>query len=436
VIISFIDQIIDLSNKAKVKAILKLKMVEEDAIDLLTVRELRDRCGQLGLDTKGLRLKGDFVQALTDHNHNELKARCSAIGLNTEGGTEELRKRLNDYNYDDSAPNTQMSQLSDIDEGDENESERSTTPRRRTRGRSVDLNSRRLSGLSTRSRTRSSSRDKRGSESERRRSRSRSHSIPKTPTPINDILIGNDDPFEGSPRADQFEQRLANIECKQHLTSDKYNEVLKLQMEHQTKIFNELGSLKEFKENTKSKLDKLESGEMLNKQCGEKVETYFLRLKGAVEAELQSNNLKISQKIKEEIESVNDKFSESIESFNADVESKLTLTATKETYEKMKNKLDNDVAEIWNLINDDVIDEMKLLKSELSEMKLLKSELSKFKILSIVLGLLLIAATNSFPFDAASTFDAMITRFRMCWIWFQQVPAWVFPDESLRQKHV
>ncbi len=70
----------------------------------------------------------------------------------TEHGTEdeELRKRLNDYNYDGSEPNAnaQMSQLSvsDIDEGDENESERSTTPRRRTRGRSVDLNSRRLSG--------------------------------------------------------------------------------------------------------------------------------------------------------------------------------------------------------------------------------------------------------------------------------------------------
>ena len=94
----------------------------------------------------------------------------------------------------------------------------------------------------------------------------------------------------------------------------------------------------------------------------------------------------------------------------------------------MKNKLDNDVTEIWNLINDDIIRDMKLLKSELSEMKLLKSELSKFKILSIVLGLLLI--------DAASTFDAMITRFRMCWICFQQVPAWVFPDESLSQKHV
>ncbi len=70
----------------------------------------------------------------------------------------------------------------------------------------------------------------------------------------------------------------------------------------------------------------------------------------------------------------------------------------------MKKKLDNDVAEIWNLINDDIIDEMKLLKSELSEMKLMKSELFKFKFLSIVLGLLLIAATNSFPFpfDAAT----------------------------------
>jgi len=415
------------------------EMVEEEGIDALKYNALKARCSALGLSCKGK--TDELKQRLKDYN--ELKERCSALGLSTDGKPEEMMQRLNDYN----APNAQTPRLSDIDEEDESESESDrTTPRRRTRGRSVDLNNRRLSGLSTRSRTRSSSRDRRGSEIGRRRS----SSVPKTPTPINDILLGNEDPFEGSPlRADQIEQRLRDIEGKQHSTDDKYGEVVKHQRDIQNQVFsaqnqvyNKLSSLEEFREYAKSKINELENEEEIIKKYREQVNTYLKKhvndtkasivdVKSAFEAEIKSiksESVKMSQTIAVEIKSVKDELSESIKSSNDEADGK--LTATKRTmnekiaeYNGKVEKLGDEVAEVWDLVNDDIIK----LSAAVSEQSELRSELSKLKsqnrsllFMSIFTTFLLVVATDFFPFDAAGAFDAVSTRFKLCWIWFQR----------------
>eukprot|EP00985_Skeletonema_marinoi_P019313 scaffold11018_cov127-Skeletonema_marinoi.AAC.8 len=423
-------------------------MVEEEDIDALKYHDLQARCRALGLSSKGK--TDELKQRLKDYN--ELKTRCSALGLSTDGKPEELRQRLNDYN----APNAQTPRLSDIDEEDESESESDrTTPRRRTRGRSVDLNNRRLSG-----RTRSSSRDRRGSEIGRRRS----SSVPKTPTPINDILLGNEDPFEGSPlRADEIEQRLRNVEGKQHSTDDKYGEVVKHQRDIQNQVFsaqnqvyNKLSSLEEFREYAKSKINELENEEELIKKYREQVNTYLKKhvndtkasivdVKSAFEAEIKSiksESVKMSQTMAVEIKSFKDELSESIKSSNEEADVK--LTATKRTMDDQfaehngkVETLGKEVAEVWDLVNEDIIDEMKMINQKLSaavsEQSELKSELSKLKVelselksrnqnlvfMSILL-LVVVVATDFFPFDAASAFDAVSTRFKLCWIWFQR----------------
>ena len=425
------------------------KMVKKEDIDALKYHDLQARCRALGLSSKG---KTDELKQRLK-NYNELKAKCSTLGLSTDGTPEEMMQRLNDYN----APNAQTPRLSDIDEEDESESESDRTtppPRRRTRGRSVDLNNRRLSGLSTRSRTRSSSRDRRGSEIGRRRS----SSVPKTPTPINDILLGNEDPFEGSPlRADQIEQRLADIEGKQHSTDDKYGEVVKHQRDLQNQVYNELSSLKEFREYAKSKINELKNEEELIRKHREQVNTYLknhvndtkasiVDVKSAFEVEIKSiksESVKMSQTMAVEIKSFKDELSESIKSSNEEADVK--LTATKRTMDDKfaehngkVETLGKEVAEVWDLVNEDIIDEMKMINQKLSaavsEQSELKSELSKLKVelsklksqnrsllfLSIFTTFLLVVATDFFPFDAASAFDAVSTRFKLCWIWFQR----------------
>lgn len=368
-------------------------MARGEDIDSLTVKELIVKCKELGIGTTGKKLrKDDYIQ------------------------------RLNEYN----ALNAQTPRLSDIDEEGESASERSTTPRRRTRGRSVDSDSRRLSlsELSTRSRTRSSSRT-RGNESGRRRS----YSIPKTPTPINDVLMRNEDPFERSPqRAVQLEQRLANIEGKQQSTDDRLGDMA----QNQTGLYQELGCLKEFREHARSKIDKLENGEELIKQFKENVNSYFSRhvrgvnesiakVESAYEGEIESiksENVKTYRKITAEIKSVKGELSSRIE----------TGAAKFDAYKDKVEKMDNDFADVWTIINDHVIEELKILKSEQSK---LKSELSKLKsqirclllLSSMIFGfglLLTIIVTDFVPFNAAIASDAILNRFRLCWIWFQR----------------
>eukprot|EP00984_Skeletonema_dohrnii_P035001 scaffold34594_cov135-Skeletonema_dohrnii-CCMP3373.AAC.2 len=405
-------------------------MVEEEGIDALKYNALKARCSALGLSGKGK--TDELKQRLKDYN--ELKERCSALGLSTDGKPEEMMQRLNDYN----APNAQTPRLSDIDEEDESESESDrTTPRRRTRGRSVDL---KIADKIFVSR--------------------RSSSVPKTPTPINDILLGNEDPFEGSPlRADEIEQRLRNIEGRQHSTDDKYGEVVKHQRDLQNQVYNELSSLKEFREYAKSKINELKNEEELVKKHREQVNKYLKKhvndtndsivdVKSAFEVEIKSiksESVKMSQRITVEIKSVKDELSESIKSSNEGVDGK--LTATKRTmdekfaeYNGKVETLGKEVAEVWDLVNDDIIDEMKLLNQKLSaavsEQSELRSELSKLKVelselksrnqslvfMSIFTALLLVVvvATDFFPFDAAGAFDAVSTRFKLCWIWFQR----------------
>jgi len=93
--------------------------------------------------------------------------------------------------------------------------------------------------------------------------------------------------------------------------------------------------------------------------------------------------------------------------------------------------LGDEVAEVRDLVNDDIINEMKSINQKLSaavsEQSELRSELSKLKsqnrsllFLSIFTTFLLVVATDFFPFDAASAFDAVSTRFKLCWIWFQR----------------
>ena len=185
-------------------------------------------------------------------------------------------------------------QVSDIDEEGEGESETDISRRSSIRGRSVDRrSSRRLSGLSARSLSHG-----RGDESGRRRSYS--DSAPKTPrTPINDIL--NSHPFEGSPVADQIVQRLTNV----IEGNNKFGDVLKNQMNLQKEVYNELGSMKknikneeesikQYKEQVRSFLVK--HVEEHNKKFNE-TRAVVAEAKSAVEDEILSVKNELSQKI-------------------------------------------------------------------------------------------------------------------------------------------
>ena len=117
----------------------------------------------------------------------------------------------------------------------------------------------------------------------------------------------------------------------------------------------------------------------------------------------------------------------------AELESKLTAAkrSIDEQLAECNGKLaktNNELAEAWNLINDDVINEIKLINQKLTEAK---SELSEFKSefselkaqnrsllsLSIFMTLLLLCvAVVFFHIDAANTtFDDIIARFNFCW---------------------
>ena len=359
----------------------------------------------------------------------KLKAKCKELGLDHKNGIRnDFIRRLNDYYENVNAPDSQTPRLSDIDEVGESESDRSTTPRRKTRGRSDESDtSRRLSGLSTRSRTRSSSRPRRDSVGGRRRS----FSATKTPrTPINDVLNGIVDPYERSPQPQRdqiIELRLANVEGKQQSTDDRFSEVTKNQID----LAQEVGCLKEFRDHTKSKIDKLENKEKLVidiEQCFIKhvneTRASFAKMKSDHEVEIgsiKSENVKTSETITKEINSLQGEVASSIEKLSKDV---------KGTVQKVE-RLDKDVNEIWipikPLIEDNVlmkkdisvgkteqsklVSDLASVKKDISAVKLeqskLECDLSKLKsqnrcllLISIGLGLLLVATTDFFPFDA------------------------------------
>jgi len=345
--------------------------------------------------------------------------------------------------------------LSDIDEESERESIISLR-RNRGRSRSVDKGSRRLSDLSSGS----LSRGRGGNGIERRRSQS----APRTPTPINDILQENSDPYdEGSP---PLEDRLVVQYSRKQ--DDYYGEVMKNQVD----LYKQVGSLNEFKEFAKSKFNELQKEENSMKEyrdtlisrvttledklqtLGSNVKTHYgdqfkkvhndtralTEAKRALEDDIQSVKNELFEDIKTandesskilraEIRSVNDDLSESIK----DVDSQLTVTRDEmggklTEYNGKLEKTSNDGAELWTFLNDDVLSEINLINrklalatSEISELKSRKRSLSFLSLLSIFMALLLGSVLADFSqFDAASTLDDIFTRLSLSWFWLQR----------------
>lgn len=94
------------------------------------------------------------------------------------------------------------------------------------------------------------------------------------------------------------------------------------------------------------------------------------------EDEIKSAKDESSEMLAAEIKSVKDELSESIKN----VDSKLTATkrTTDEKLAEYNGKLEttsNEVAELWSLLNDDVLNEIKLINQKLAEAKSENSEL-------------------------------------------------------------
>ena len=121
----------------------------------------------------------------------------------------------------------------------------------------------------------------------------------------------------------------------------------------------------------------------------------FAKIKSEHEVEIgsiKSENVKTSQTITEEIKSVK---GEIIDMFSKDIKE------VKEAVQKVE-RLDKDV---------------KSMKKEIS---MVKSQNRCLLLISIGLGLLLVATTDFFPFDAAAASEAILTRLRLSWLWFQR----------------
>ena len=299
---------------------------------------------------------------------NGLRSLCKNLELATSGKTDELRQRLKDHFAQPPTP-----RLSDIDEEDGEESDESGETVRNHRRSS-------FRGRST-GRARSLSRDRRDSVGGGAGARRRSISTPKTPTPINDLLMRSEEPYEASPqRTDQIERRLSIIE-ERHLQWDAITDQQRQLTGLRSSFVDDIASL-EKKTNERQNDILCRVKEFLKKQ-DEKVNDVSASIaeaKGAIEKQ----NKSLKDLTAARIESVREELSQSVKNVEEKLNSAMkTVDDMRGKYQEKMEKLGNEIYDIRNL-NGDFVDEFKLLnqsmEKEAAKQTQLKSDLSVLQV--------------------------------------------------------